>query len=105
MKKFPSYINPENIKNFKEIREEREFVRFKKQILEFMLTDKFISGENRAFELADVNGQVMFQDSLVEKCISELKELGWESKKWRTSLCIYPPTEVPKIFKYEVLDV
>ena len=104
MKKFPSYINPENIKNFKEIREERELTRFKKQILEFMLTDKFISGENRAFELADTNGQVMFNDELVEKCILELKELGWESKKWRTSLCIYPLNEVPKIFKYEVLE-
>ena len=103
MKKFPSYINPENIKNFKEIREEREFVRFKKEILEFMLTDKFISGENRGFELADTNGQVIYNDDLVEKCISELKELGWESKKWRTSLFIYPITEVPKIFKYEEL--
>lgn len=104
MKKFPSYINPENIKNFKEIREERELVRFKKQILEFMLSDKFISGENRAFELADTNGQVMFEESLVEKCMLELKELGWETKKWRTSLYIYPLNEVPKIFKYEVLE-
>ena len=104
MKKFPSYINPENIKNFKEIREERELVRFKKQILEFMLTDKFISGENRAFELADSNGQIIFDDKVVEKCISELKELGWECKKWRSSLCIYPPKEVPKIFKYETLE-
>jgi hypothetical protein len=104
MKKFPSYINPENIKNFKDIREERELTRFKKQILEFMLTDKFISGENRAFELADANGQVMFDDSLVEKCISELKELGWETKNGEPRLCIYPPTEVPKIFKYEVLE-
>lgn len=103
MKKFPSYINPENIKNFKDIREDRELIRFKKQILEFMLSDKFISGENRAFELADINGQVIFNDILVEKCILELKELGWETKKWRTSLFIYPNTEVPKIFKYEEL--
>ena len=65
MKKFPSYINPENIKNFKDIREEREFIRFKKQILEFMLSDKFISGENRAFELADSNGQVTDIRSLI----------------------------------------
>jgi hypothetical protein len=105
MKSFPSYIKPDNIQNFKTIREERELIRFKKQILEFMLSDKFIKGENRAFELADSNGQVMFNDEVVEKCISELKELGWEAKKWRTSLYVYPPNDIPKIFKYEVLDV
>ena len=105
MKKFPSYINPENIKTFKDIREEREFIRFKKQVLDFMLSDSFINNENRAFELADSNGQVIYNDNLVEKCILELKELGWECKKWRTSLYIYPPTEVPKIFKYEVMEV
>lgn len=104
MKKIPSYINPENIQKFKEIREERELIRFKKQILEFMLTDKFINGENRSFELADTNGQVVYNDELVEKCMLELKELGWETKKWRTSLYVYPPKEVPKIFKYEAFE-
>jgi hypothetical protein len=104
MKKFPSYINPSSIDKFREVREERELTRFKKQILEFMLTDDFISGKNRAFEIADSNGQIIYEKELIEKCTSELKELGWETKMLRTSLYIYPPKEVPKIFKYEVLE-
>ena len=105
MKSIPPYINPSNISNFKSIREERELVRFKKEVLEFMLTDKFISGENRAFELSNSDGQIIYNKDLVKKCIDELKTLGWECKEWRTCVYIYPPNDEPKIFKYEVLDV
>ncbi len=104
MKSIPPYINPDNIKNFKSIREERELVRFKREVLEFMLTDKFISGENRGFELSNENGQIIYDKDLVSKCIEELKGLGWECKEWRTCIYIYPPKEEPKIFKYEIIE-
>jgi hypothetical protein len=105
MKSIPPYITPSNISNFKTIREERELVRFKREILEFMLTDDFISGKNRGFELADSDGKIIYEKTLVSKCIEELKSLGWEYKEWRTCVYIYPPNDEPKIFKYEVLDV
>lgn len=105
MKSIPPYITPSNISNFKTIREERELVRFKREVLEFMLTDDFISGKNRGFELADSDGKIIYNKDLVSKCIEDLKSLGWECKEWRTCVYIYPPTDEPKIFKYEVLDV
>ncbi len=105
MKSIPSYITPSNISNFKSIREERELVRFKREVLEFMLTDDFISGKNRGFELTDNDGKIIYNKDLVSKCIEDLKSLGWESKEWRTCVYIYPPNDEPKIFKYEVLDV
>ena len=105
MKSIPPYINPSNISNFKNIREERELVRFKREILEFMLADDFISGKNRGFELADSDGKILYNKDLVSKCIEDLKSLGWECKEWRTCVYIYPPNDEPKIFKYEVLDV
>ena len=105
MKSIPPYITPSNISNFKSIREERELVRFKREVLEFMLTDDFISGKNRGFELADSDGKIIYNKDLVSKCIEDLKSLGWECKEWRTCVYIYPPNDEPKIFKYEVLDV
>ncbi len=105
MKSIPPYITPSNISNFKTIREERELVRFKKEVLEFMLTDDFISGKNRGFELADSDGKIIYNKDLVSKCIEDLKSLGWEGKEWRTCVYIYPPNGEPKIFKYDVLDV
>ena len=45
------------------------------------------------------------ENNLVDKCMEDLKSLGWECKKWRTGIYIYPPNEVPKIFKYEDLEV
>lgn len=105
MKSIPPYITPSNISKFKTIREERELVRFKKEVLEFMLTDDFISGKNRGFELADNDGKIIYNKDLVSKCIEDLKSLGWECKEWRTCVYIYPLNDEPKIFKYEVLDV
>jgi hypothetical protein len=105
MKSIPPYINPSNISNFKSIREDRELVRFKKEVLEFMLTDDFISGKNRGFELSNSDGKILYEKHLVDKCVEELKKLGWECKEWRTCVYIYPPNDEPKIFKYEVLDV
>jgi hypothetical protein len=105
MKSIPPYITPSNISKFKTIREERELVRFKKEVLEFMLSDDFISGKNRGFELADNDGKIIYNKDLVSKCIEDLKSLGWECKEWRTCVYIYPPNDEPKIFKYEVLDV
>ena len=104
MKNIPSYINPNNIENFKTIREERELVRFKKEIIDFMLSDSFIKGENRGFELASSEGKVLYSKELVCKCEEELKKLGWMTSMWRTMFYIYPPNEVPKILKYDTLD-
>jgi len=47
----------------------------------------------------------IYENNLVDKCMEDLKSLGWECKKWRTGIYIYPPNEVPKIFKYEDLEV
>ena len=105
MKSIPSYINPSNISNFKSLREERELVRFKKEVIDFMLSEGFIKGENRGFELASVEGKMMYSKELIAKCEEELQKLGWKTSMWRTSLYIYPPTEVPKILKYDTLDV
>jgi hypothetical protein len=105
MKNIPSYMSPSNITNFQSLREERELVRMKRQLIEFMLTNDFIDNKNRCFELADNDGKILYESNLVDKCIEELKSLGWETKKWRTGLYIYPPNEVPKIFKYESLEV
>jgi len=105
MKNIPSYINPNNISNFKSLREERELVRFKKEVIDFMLSDSFIKGENRGFELASQEGRMLYSNELIVKCEEELQKLGWMTSRWRTSLYVYPPNEVPKILKYDTLDV
>ena len=46
MKSIPPYINPSNISNFKSIREDRELVRFKKEVLEFMLAFLLVVEDN-----------------------------------------------------------
>ena len=55
--------------------------------------------------LSNSDGKILYEKSLVDNCIEELKKLGWECKEWRTCVYIYPPNDEPKIFKYEVLDV
>jgi hypothetical protein len=100
MRDLPEKINVIYFSKFKQYREQRLLCRLYQQIYEFMLSEKFISGEESGFDLQ--GSQYTFSRGAIDAAQERLKTLGWETKLWRgnTMLFIYPPGKKPKILQY-----
>ena len=99
MKDFPKKLIPQNIEKFEQYRINRDICKFKQILYEFMLSDDFISGKNRGFELSSSGLSKKVIPIAVPKIIESLKQLGWEAETaiHNTHLFIYPPNQKPKI--------
>ena len=99
MKDFPKKLTPQNIEKFQQFRTNRDACKFKQIIYEFMLSDDFISGKNRGFELSISGLPKKSIPVIVPLIIESLKKLGWEAELaiHNTHLFIYPPNQKPKI--------
>jgi hypothetical protein len=99
MKDFPRKLTPQNIEKFEQYRMNRDTCKFKQTLYEFILSDEFISGKNRGFELLSSGLPKKVIPIIIPSIIKSLKELGWEAELaiHNTHLFIYPPNQKPKI--------
>lgn len=103
MRSFPSHLTPDNIKNLKNLANQRELMYIRRHIYESMLLNTFSIPDNCGINLQDVYmGKVIpkkfkLNDRLLSEISSELHTLGFETALCYgdTVLFVYTPGTTP----------